>query len=88
MAGTGYGVLALYYFLIDVKKIWNGAPFKYIGMNPILIYCCHEILQFYFPFGFKVPNTHAAQLAENLVGVTCWFLIAFRMYMLNFFVSL
>jgi len=88
MAGTGNGMLAVYYFLIDVKHWWNGAPFKYIGMNPILIYCCHEVFQEYFPFGFQVPSTHAAQLAENLVGVTCWFIIAFRMYMLNFFVSI
>ena len=31
MAGSGFVLLALFYFLIDVIKLWNGAPFKYPG---------------------------------------------------------
>jgi heparan-alpha-glucosaminide N-acetyltransferase len=41
MAGTGYLMLAFCYFLIDHKKWWSGAPFKYIGMELVLpkIFC-------------------------------------------------
>ena len=31
MAGTGFLLLALFYFFIDVIHWWNGAPFKYPG---------------------------------------------------------
>jgi len=51
MGGTGYLMLALMYALIDVLRVWNGAPFVYVGLNSILVYCCHEVFADYFPFG-------------------------------------
>lgn len=86
--GTGFLGLTLFYFLIDVKHWWNGSPFRFLGLNSILIYCCHEILGDYFPFDYYHADTHAAELTCNLIGVTCWFIIAYRMYQLNFFVNI
>ena len=34
MAGSGFLLLAMFYTLIDVLKLWNGAPFKYPGNHP------------------------------------------------------
>lgn len=57
-------------------------------MNSILVFMCHEILNFYFPFSWDAPNTHGWQLFMNLTGVTCWVIITYRMYQLKFFVNI
>jgi len=88
MAGTGNLVFALSYYVVDVKKVWNGAPVKFVGMNSILIYCAHELLEGQFPFGYLAENTHASQLAQNMFAVACWTIVAFRMYQLKFFVNI
>jgi len=88
MAGTGFCLLALCYFLIDVQGWWNGSPFQYVGMNSIMIYCCHELLGGRFPFGYYAPNEHGPQLAANLIAVTAWFIVAYRMFQLDFFVNI
>eukprot|EP01125_Pyxidicula_operculata_P018410 TRINITY_DN6539_c0_g1_i1.p1 TRINITY_DN6539_c0_g1~~TRINITY_DN6539_c0_g1_i1.p1 ORF type:complete len:697 (+),score=149.63 TRINITY_DN6539_c0_g1_i1:1577-3667(+) len=88
MAGTAFIVLTLFYILIDVFQLWNGAPVFYVGMNPIMLYCCHELLNSYFPFSFVAPNTHTWTLFQNLLGVSSWLVIAFRMHQLDFFVTI
>jgi len=88
MAGTGYLTLSLCYVLVDVLDVWNGAPFIYVGLNPILIYVGHELLGEKFPFSYTTKNNHAELLTKNLVGVTCWLLIAFRMFQNKFFVRI
>lgn len=50
MAGAGFFVLLFLYHLVDVWKIWEGAPFYFVGMNSILIYLLHEILEGQVPF--------------------------------------
>lgn len=37
MAGTGFILLAVFYFMIDVISWWNGSPFKYPGQSTIVI---------------------------------------------------
>jgi len=88
MAGTGYLALALSYYVVDVKKLWNGSPVKFVGMNSILIYCSHEVLDNRFPFRYHTDAVHSAKLLESIVGVTAWTIIAFRMYQLDFFVNI
>jgi len=88
MAGTGFCSLALCYFIVDVRNWWNGSPFQYVGMNSILIYCLHETLSGYFPFHYQIPQTHEAKLIENLIGISVWMIIAYRMYQLEFFVNI
>jgi heparan-alpha-glucosaminide N-acetyltransferase len=89
--GTAFILLAICYYTIDVKGWWQGQPFCYVGMNSILLYMSHEILNPYFPFsyttGTDAMNTHAGQLTENLIGATCWFVIAWRFYENKFFVN-
>jgi hypothetical protein len=47
-------------------------PFRYVGMNSIAIYACHEIFAGYVPLHWPVPNTHAMKLASHVLGVSCW----------------
>jgi len=84
----GFMILFVCYYLIDVKQVWSGAPFSFVGMNSIIIYFGHEILGDHFPFSTQAPNTHASQLAQNLGGVVSWFIVAYYMYLQNFFVSM
>jgi len=88
MAGTGFLALALIYFIVDVKKFWNGVPFIFVGMNSILVYVGHETLGDRFPFHWDATQTHGALLWENGFGVACWIIIAYRMYQLKFFVNI
>ncbi|XP_064387254.1 heparan-alpha-glucosaminide N-acetyltransferase-like isoform X2 [Halichondria panicea] len=89
MAGSGFLLLAMFYTLIDVLKLWNGAPFKYPGMNSILVYVSHEVFQDYFPFSWPhQTDTHLIFLSANLVGTGLWMLIAYYCYYIEFFVKI
>ncbi len=88
MGGTGYLMLTVCYFLIDVIDLWNGAPFIYLGMNSILMYVGHELLGNYFPFTFDAPATHLGQLAQNLLGASTWLVIAYYCYEIKFFIAI
>ncbi|XP_076460078.1 heparan-alpha-glucosaminide N-acetyltransferase-like isoform X2 [Babylonia areolata] len=87
LAAMAFFLLAVCYVLIDVYKVWNGAPFYYPGMNPILLYVGHELLAGRFPVGFDVAATHAAQLAMNLWGTTFWVLVALYLFCKGIFIS-
>merc|ERR1712150_236840 len=76
LASMAFIILTVFYLLIDVLKLWSGAPFFYTGMNSILIYMCHEILEDYFPVSFHVPNTHAAHLALSAWGALIWVVVS------------
>lgn len=90
MAGTGNLLLALCYILVDIYQLWGGAPFLWFGMNPILLYCGHEVLHDFFPFSWRLvdPNSHAKLLALHLNGVGWWCLVAFKLYVDEFFVKI
>ena len=49
MAGTGFLMLSLTYILVDVTKWWTGAPFRFVGMNSIIVYFGSEV------FHVRVP---------------------------------
>lgn len=38
MAGFGFISLTIFYWLIDIWRVWDGAPFRYVGLNSIFIY--------------------------------------------------
>ncbi|XP_011410226.1 PREDICTED: heparan-alpha-glucosaminide N-acetyltransferase-like isoform X2 [Amphimedon queenslandica] len=89
IAGLGYILLALFYFIIDVIKIWNGAPFFYPGMNSILVYVGSELLEGTFPFGWKgMEDSHIEFLISNVISVSLWCLVAYYWYFINFFVKI
>jgi len=88
MGGSGNIVLIVFYLLMDVFGWWDGGPFIFPGMNSILIYVGSETLNNRFPFSYDAPNTHAAQLTENLVAVSCWVALAYYMYLNDFFINI
>ena len=44
--------LGIFYFLIDMIKVWDGAPFYFVGRNSILIYLLHSIAGHQIPAGW------------------------------------
>ena len=88
MAGTGYILLALLYFIIDVKKLWMGEPFVFPGMNSILVYMGHEVFHHYFPFSWNAPQKQLDMLAQSSSGALLWVIIAYYMYFIDFFVKI
>ena len=52
------------------------------GMNSILVYVGHEVLEDYFPFRWRMANSqsHAEHLTQNLVATSCWVLISYVLY--------
>ncbi|RXN18563.1 heparan-alpha-glucosaminide N-acetyltransferase isoform X2 [Labeo rohita] len=74
--------LGVFYYMVDVKKWWSGAPFFYPGVNSILVYVGHEVFEEYFPFRWKMTNSqlHAEHLAQNLVATSIWVIIAYLLY--------
>ncbi|NWX91701.1 HGNAT acetyltransferase, partial [Nothoprocta pentlandii] len=75
-------LLLLIYYLVDVKRLWSGAPFFYPGMNSILVYIGHEVFENYFPFKWKMQDSqsHAEHLIQNLTATTLWVLISYVLY--------
>eukprot|EP00026_Physarum_polycephalum_P005092 Phypoly_transcript_05120.p1 GENE.Phypoly_transcript_05120~~Phypoly_transcript_05120.p1 ORF type:complete len:614 (-),score=69.72 Phypoly_transcript_05120:12-1853(-) len=91
MGGGGFLVFTATYMLVDVWRVWNGAPFIYVGMNSITIYLGSETLGNYFPFMFYTSHSyahHSLTLASNLIGTASWVFIAFMMFRNNFFVNI
>lgn len=88
-AGLGLVGLAFCYILVDVYKVWSGAPFLYMGMNSILIYCAHGVFQGYMPFEYKIyVFDHPHELQRNVLGTFCWVVIAYYFYKIKFFVKI
>uniref|UniRef100_A0A674A1P5 Heparan-alpha-glucosaminide N-acetyltransferase n=1 Tax=Salmo trutta TaxID=8032 RepID=A0A674A1P5_SALTR len=87
LACFGLLLLVLIYYTVDVRRWWSGAPFYYPGMNSILVYVGHEVLEEYFPFRWRMANnqSHAEHLTQNLLATSCWVLISFLLYRKNIF---
>ncbi|NWI62509.1 HGNAT acetyltransferase, partial [Todus mexicanus] len=75
-------LLSLIYYLVDVKRLWSGAPFFYPGMNSILVYIGHKVFENYFPFKWKMQDSqsHAEHLTQNLTATTLWVVISYVLY--------
>lgn len=66
MAGTGFLVLALTYVLVDVARLWQGGPFRFVGMNSIIgeggrRSCASSgstVYVFRFAWGFSLPAVY------------------------------
>ena len=88
-AGGGLIGLTVCYVLVDVTKIWSGAPLRYMGMNSILLYVGHDLLGTFFPFSYKTQSTsHSHLLQMHCIGVTSWILIAIYLYHKKFFLKI
>lgn len=43
LSAFAFFLLTIFYLVIDVWRLWDGAPFRYVGMNSIFIYVFHGI---------------------------------------------
>ncbi|NWH72255.1 HGNAT acetyltransferase, partial [Piaya cayana] len=82
MSCFAFILLLLIYYLVDVKRLWSGAPFFYPGMNSILVYTGHEVFENYFPFKWKMQDSqsHAEHLTQNLTATTLWVIVSYLLY--------
>ncbi|CAH1098452.1 unnamed protein product [Psylliodes chrysocephalus] len=80
-AGMAFVIQAFLYLFVDILKKWGGRPLFYPGMNPIVLYVGHELMDHTFPFGWKpVDRTHGTFLFMNLWGTFLWFVISIWLY--------
>jgi heparan-alpha-glucosaminide N-acetyltransferase len=87
-AGFGIIGLSICYIPIDVYHVWSGAPFLQLGMNSILFYMAHQLLQDHMPFSYAIDHyNHGSLLLCHVVGVVSWLLIAMYFYKIKFFVK-
>lgn len=75
-------VFTLMYWLIDVQRWWSGEPFRWPGMNSILIYFGHEVISGMWPFHWRIGlmNTHFMQLLENGWSAAVWIGVAWYLH--------
>lgn len=87
LAGLAFIILTIFYLIVDVYKVFTGAPWIWLGMNSIVVFCGHEICNSRFPIQFEVRSTHAEALTLHIYGVMWWFFIAGVMYYKKTFIS-
>jgi len=87
MGGTGFILYTLFFLAIDYWQLWNGAPFIYVGRNSITVYMGSELLGGKFPFAWQTNGTHLQDLACNMTGVALWLIVAYYMYVCDFFIN-
>lgn len=51
-----------------------------VGMNSILVYMGHIVLQPYFPFSVYVTETYWSKLAINFWGPAVWCFASYLLY--------
>ena len=79
---------ALIYYLVDWSDNWGGGPFRYAGLNPILLYVGHELTKHAFPFAWEpVGKTHGEYLLMNLWGTSLWVVIAYLCHLKQIYLS-
>lgn len=85
-----YFLLSLFYYIIDVRKVWSGKPLSVAGMNAIILYAGSELLHQMYPFYWRVANmnTHFMFLLANIWMSVMWTLVAYYLYARNIFISL
>jgi len=88
LASMAFFTLMVIFYIIDVKHWWSGAPLIFPGMNPIVLFMGHEILEDYFPLRWGSAKDHEMTLFFSCWGATFWTFVAWRMYKKKIFISL
>ncbi|XP_048361785.1 heparan-alpha-glucosaminide N-acetyltransferase-like [Sphaerodactylus townsendi] len=90
LSSFSFVLLAIMFYVIDVKSWWGGQPFIFPGMNSIFVYVGHSLLGSYFPFKWemKSPVTHIELLFQNLLGTSIWVVVAYLLYRKKFFLKI
>lgn len=88
--GFAFGLLSLFYLIIDIKKWWSGKPLVFAGMNAIVMYVGSELLGKMYPFywHFSGTNTHFMFLLANVWTAAMWNLVAYYLYLRKTFFAL
>ncbi|KAK8769527.1 hypothetical protein V5799_014007 [Amblyomma americanum] len=86
-ASTAFFLLAILYYLIDVRRWWSGAPLTYPGMNSLVVYVGHEVMHGTFPWAWQCPESHWCYLFMNLWGTALWVVFAWLMFRRRLFIS-
>ena len=92
LAGFGHLNLALLFNVVDVQRLWSGAPFRYMGKNSLATYVVSELLGDNLPlrvyiFGASAKVgwvSHSEALLSNAIGI-CSLLAAARYWHLTGF---
>lgn len=81
-SGIGFFVFTVCYFFVDVKKMWNGSPFYWSGLNAILLYIGHIVLRQMLPWDWNIGimNTHFILLVKAFWNTTLWMIIAYGLF--------
>ncbi len=88
LSSLAFIILTVLYLLVDVYKLFTGAPWLWLGMNSIVIYVGHAICSDKFPIQFRVNQTHSELLALHVYGVMWWILISGIMYYKKIFIAI
>lgn len=80
-------VLSFFYFIVDARKWYSGAPFIFPGKNSICIYICSEMFN-NFPIRIATSSNHGPRLAMDLYSVTFWCVLAAILYYKKIFINL
>jgi predicted acyltransferase len=73
LAGFGNLALSALYWLVDVRRAWDGTPFRFVGQNSLAVYLTSELLsdqvplQMYWREGG--PANHTEALLRDLTCV-------------------
>lgn len=89
-SGLAFLLLAILYWVVDVRGVWTGSPFLEAGSNSMLLYVGHVLFSNSLPWHFTVGrmSTHWSHLVENLWGTTLWVGIALYLYEKKWFLIL
>jgi len=87
--GLAFILMALTYLLVDYKRVWQGEPFLFAGMNSIVLYLGHYTAWQMGPFNYisGPMNTHWSRLVESIWGTCAWLIVAYVLYLKKVFIT-
>ena len=90
MSCFAFFLLTIFYWVIDVWRLWSGAPFRFVGMNSIFIYIFHESFEEIFPLSWQWMDgndNHGREMFMNVTAVSLLCLLSYYCFSINFFVK-
>lgn len=84
-----FALFTLTYWLVDVKQCWSGNPFRWVGMNSILIFFYHWTMKRVCPhlLRFGPINTHFVLLLDSGFQVAMWMIVAWYLHRKQIFLK-